>query len=268
MNILITGSSGFLSKEFQDYFKCENLFNISRAELLDEQVIKKCVLENKIDFILHTSWAGVGTSTNDDLKFNMIVHDNIQKQSKLVNKIFIFGSGAETFKDISSNYCKGKLYAFNKSKEVDNIINLRIFGCFGKHENSTRFIKNSVNRIKSGESIKINKNKLMDFIFVEDLCLIIKNYMDSELKLPRNLDCVYQEKYKLSDIAEYLNSLFFYDKSVQIVNGNHYDLDEPYIGCGDILKTLGLNLIGLKQGIKKIYEQEAANFRISQSVHF
>jgi nucleoside-diphosphate-sugar epimerase len=261
MNILITGSSGFLSKEFYDYFKNVNVFNIHRTELLDKNAVRKFILKNKIDFILHTSWAGVGTSTDDDLCFNISVHDNIQAQSDLVNKIFIFGSGAETFTDLSSNYCKGKLYAFNKSKKVDNMINFRIFGCFGKHENPSRFIKNSVNRIKNDQAILINKDKFMDFFFVEDLCKVIDFYMLSTLSLPKNLDCVYKKKYKLSEIASYINSLFCCEKPIEFLFDKHYDLDNPYMGCGDILEKLKIPLVGLKQGIHDIYGQEAANFR-------
>lgn len=262
MNILITGSSGFLSKEFKRYFFEERIFNIPREQLTNIKCLEKVIIENNIEFILHTSWAGVINKSVTDLQFNIEVQNNLQKCSHLVKNIFLFGSGAELFKDTSSDYCKGKLYVLNNAKKYSNMINLRLYGCFGEFEDDKRFVKNCVNKILNNCKISIDQDKFMDFIFVEDLCLIIKNYMKNSGDLPRNLDCVYDKKHKLSDIAKHINTLFKLNESCYNVI-NSPDLADPYIGCGKNLSLLNFNLTGLYEGINKIYGQKAKDFTVS-----
>jgi len=273
MNILITGSSGFLSKEFVNLFSRHNLFHIDRQDLLHKYNLENLVLENNIQFIIHTSWAGVGAGTFSDLVYNLAVQENIEHCSSLVKKIFLFGSGAE-FKltdnvkessidlNESNHYCIGKNIVAQRIKKFPNIINLRLFGCFGKQELPTRFIKNSVTNIINGSAIQINQDKYMDFIYIKDLYHIICHYMNSnDTRLPQSLNCVYTKKQKLSEIASFLNDMFSYNKPVQFKNSLDYNLAQPYTGSGELLNSLNIPMVGLEKGILELYGQEATNFR-------
>lgn len=279
MNILITGSSGFLSKEFFTLFPNYNLFYTNRSTLLNFESLQKHIVDNRISEIIHTSWAGVGSGTFEDFVFNLNVYNNLQKCSNLVNHIFIFGSGAEFSKTdnvVESNtnfnytnyYSIGKVVTSTEAKSNNKFINLRLFGCFGKQENDTRFIKKSVINILNNSQIKINKNKFMDFISVKDLSKIISHYIQNDNgNFPRELNCVYMEKVKLSDIGEYLNEFFDFKKPIDFSNNNAYDMDNPYTGCGGLLQSLNINLQGLYPSISELYGQEAANFRFSNRVY-
>ena len=260
MNILITGTSGFLSKEFIDYFSRYNIITCDRFKLLNPNYLATTVKENNVKIILHTSWAGVGSGTNEDLKFNLKVQHNLESCSNLVDKIFIFGSGAEFFSEVN-NYVLGKKYVNQSSKKYTNIINLRLFGCFGKHENDSRFIKNSVSRIKKHSPVIINQDKRMDFFFVEDLCRVIE-YCIRNKECPNLIDCVYEEKKTLTDIAAFLNDLFGLDpRNIQLES---YNEGEQYIGDATTIESLNIQKIGLFEGIKKVYGKEAANFKSSK----
>ena len=273
MNILITGSSGFLAKEFTSLFINDNLFHINRQNLLHKHTLENIILENNIEFIIHTSWAGVGTGTFSDLVYNLAVQENIEHCSPLVKKIFLFGSGAE-FKltdnakessidlNESNYYCLGKNIVAQRIKKFPNIINLRLFGCFGKQELPTRFIKNSVANIVNGSGVQINQDKYMDFIYIKDLYRIICYYMNSNsISLPQSLNCVYTKKQKLSQIASFLNDLFSCDKAIEFKNPLDYNLGQPYTGSGELLQTLNIPMLGLEKGIQELYGQEATNFR-------
>ena len=117
MNILITGTSGFLSKELKRYFIGRNtIITVDRKNLLNLKYMSELVKYKNIDIILHTSWAGVINTSPFDLQFNVDVHNNILELSKIVKKVFLFGSGAEVLGNPESDYYKGKLYAYITSK--------------------------------------------------------------------------------------------------------------------------------------------------------
>lgn len=276
MNILITGSSGFLSKEFSTLFPNYNLYYTNRSTILNFESLQKYIVDNKINEIIHTSWAGVGAGTFEDFVFNLNVYTNLQKCSNLVNHIFIFGSGAEFSKtdevregsnnfSYKSYYSIGKVITLLESRSNLKFINLRLFGCFGKQENDTRFIKKSITNILNNNQIKINKNKFMDFISVKDLSKIISYYIDNDKgNLPREMNCVYMRKVKLSDIAEQINKLFNFKKPIDFSNNTIYDMEHPYTGCGYLLQSLNINLQGLYPSILELYGDEAASFKVKE----
>lgn len=278
-NILITGSSGFLSKELSQELSNYSIFHCNRVLLSKKDLLKSYIIENKIQEIIHTSWAGVGEGDFEDLVFNLNVYNNLKSCSNLVNHIFVFGSGCEfsetdNVKEGNNNFSYKNYYSIGKvitsieSKKDNKFINLRLFGCFGKQENQTRFIKKSINNILNNNEILIFKNKFMDFISVKDLTQIILHYINKdEGSLPRELNCVYINKVKLSDIGEQINKLFDFKKPINFFHSTIYDMDEPYTGCGQLLQSLNINLKGLYPSITELYEQEATNFRSYKRVY-
>ena len=126
-------------------------------------------------------------------------------------------------------------------------VNLRIFGCFGEHEESTRFFNTNINRYINGEPIQLIKDRKMDFIFADDLYKIIKFYLDGN-DGPRDVNCVYDRKYMLSDIAEIINHLG--PHKVDIQSEGQYPV-HPYIGKAN---DLPIEYDGLTNGIRKVYE--------------
>jgi nucleoside-diphosphate-sugar epimerase len=251
MNVLITGSSGFLSKEFNlSLCKEYSLFRIERSNLLSIDSIVKNLIENKIEYIVHTSWAGVGSGTLEDFEFNLKVHTNLEAASELVKKIFIFGSGAE-YSERQNYYSKAKKVISQRVKGLEKFANFRLFGCFGEQENDSRFIKRSMLNINQNKSIVINRDKQMDFFYVGDLISLVRHYISNdEYKLPNDMDCVYREKYTLSDIAKFLINKYSKNTRIEILSPGY---DDPYTGRSNLLDSLNLDLKGMHLGIQEIY---------------
>jgi hypothetical protein len=88
----------------------------------------------------------------------------------------------------------------------------------------------------------------MDFIFADDLYKIIQYYLDGN-DGPRDINCVYNRKYMLSDIAEIINHLGPY--KVEIQSEGQYPMF-PYIGKAN---DLPIEYDGLTKGIQKVYEK-------------
>ena len=252
MKILLTGS-GFLAKEFIENFKEHSIIKVPRSILTNRECLKSLIETNKVDCIIHTSFAGVSDGgSEEDYKFNMNVDDNLHYVSNLVDKVFIFGSGIEYMvpRDCSRPwYQKSKAIISLKAKHNPKFVNLRLFGCFGKLEESYRFIKRSVHNLREGKPIVIPQDRRMDFFYVGDLCDVIRCYLE-EKELPRDIDCVYPVPSPLlSEIAKTLIENYGPDQSIIIERDG---FQEEYTGnCG--IESLGIPLKGLDKGIFEIY---------------
>jgi nucleoside-diphosphate-sugar epimerase len=90
----------------------------------------------------------------------------------------------------------------------------------------------------------------MDFFYMDDLCQVVKFTIDANVK-QQTINCSYQQKYKLSDIATIINNLSDYNVETIIEKEN---LGLSYYGEYN-LHLFDINLIGLHSGIKKTYEE-------------
>jgi hypothetical protein len=80
-----------------------------------------------------------------------------------------------------------------------------------------------------------------------DLVKIVEYYIDNQ-NLPKETNCIYTMVYSLTGIAQIINDLDEYKVEVKIENG----IGKNYSGDGD---TLSISFIGLKQGIKEVYNK-------------
>jgi nucleoside-diphosphate-sugar epimerase len=268
MKILLTGSNGFLAKNLTQRLIKYELTTISRTDfdLRDTTAVNSFFEDKYFDVVVHCAIKG-GNRLIEDSKD--IVYDNIKLTMNLMlnyrsfGKIIYFGSGAELdrSKDIFGNNIDifQKLpddpYGFSKNiigrllHNYDNSYNLRIFNVFANDEAERRMIKNNIMNYITDQPIVIHQDKYMDFIYVDDFIKIIELYIRDE-NLPKEIDCVYNTKFKLSDIANLINNLS--DKKVPI------EINSPGLGksyCGyyeNICDTL--NFIGLEQSIRNVYE--------------
>jgi len=86
----------------------------------------------------------------------------------------------------------------------------------------------------------------MDFLYMEDLVSLVDYFLSHEEWVYKEMDCVYMDKPKLTDIARIINNLSDYKVGVElgINKGN------PYIGTW---RGLPIRLVGLERGIKNTY---------------
>jgi len=86
----------------------------------------------------------------------------------------------------------------------------------------------------------------MDFFYMKDLIKLVEWYIQKN-NPPKEIDCTYPEKKKLTDIANIINNLSNTKVPVQITKEGLY---QPYTGE---YTNLDIEYIGLKEGIKKTY---------------
>lgn len=272
MNILVTGANGFIGsniiKEFE-HNKTYNIFKITRKSLnlLCQSDVQLFVDNNSIDHIIHCAIEGGkrNIADNEQIVYNNIIMAQNLMSCKIKGLFINIASGAEFDRRRDMfNVNESELYNsfpidyYGVSKNIiskltnstDNGINLRLFGCFNYNEDSARMIRSSLLNYVNKQPIVIHQDRYMDFLYVKDLYnLILKIIKNQYIK---DINVVYKEKYKLSDIANLINTLDNHKVPI-IIQETQKGLG--YCGNGDRFNHINFNKIGLYEGLKACYKE-------------
>lgn len=268
MKILITGSNGFVAKHLISYFKNHEVVLISRdiVDLKSRESLDSFLKKKTFDVLLHTAIVGGRREVKDDsetLLSNVTMFYNILRHRDKFKKIIHFGSGAELDRITPAPgneqfpidpYGLSKNIIHRIGSQFSNIYNLRIFNVFGVGELPNRMIQNNINNYINKQPIKIYRDRLMDFFYIEDLCKIVEYCIHNSCSTV--VDCVYKKKTKLTDIANIINSLNNYNVPIII---SSKEVDTPYIGDSSTIDSCNINLQGLCSGIQSVYQYHANN---------
>lgn len=255
MNILVTGSEGYIASKLIDHLKNDhNITTLSRKDFdLTKSYFLNKFFENKFfDVVFHCAIVGGSRLRPDSyvqMDNNLKMYYNLHQHRDKYNKLITFGSGAEIY---ASNTPFGiSKQIISKSISVtENFFNLIIFALFDENELDSRFIKANIKRYLNKEPMIIHQDKLMDFFYMEDFLNIIDFYLLNN-SIPKSINFSYNTKYKLSDIANMINKLC--DHKVEIIIENN-QLGSQYIGNFDLNK-IDIELKGLEFGIKSTFQK-------------
>ena len=191
MKILIIGGTGFIGRHLKEYFLKTTDFNIltpTRKELylVEFSSCYEYLKTNQPDIVIHSA---VNINSVED---SIAMFFNIIRCHSFFGKFLNLGSGAEynptiytpkmtEEKSLVSYPDKGySLSKFVQGREIEygplnNLTNIRLFGVYGEYEDfSRRFISNNICRVLSGLKISMNKDMNFDYLYINDLCSIIK----------------------------------------------------------------------------------------------
>ena len=206
MQILITGSSGFVGRNVKEFFEAKgyDITAPSSRELdcTDEKGVKRFLAENYYDYVFHFAVYGDGIDHTKDgakiLEYNLRMFLNFAKYSSCYGKMIYTGSGAEYDKRFP--ICMVSEEDFGKSIPVDqyglmkytvnqlieksnNIYNLRLFGIFGPYEYwKSRFISNLCCKAIKNIPLSIRRNCFFDYLWITDFCQILEKFIYIEPK--------------------------------------------------------------------------------------
>jgi GDP-L-fucose synthase len=251
MNILITGGNGYIAKSLYERLKYKH--NITTAtrqnfNMADYESTCTWFLEKHFDAVIHTAIVGGSRLLDDDhltADINVKMYENLLFNKNHFDKLISFGSGAEMYHG-DTPYANSKREIAQSIQNTENFYNLRIFGVFDENELPTRFFKANMMRYIKREPMIIYTNKVMDFIYMQDLISTVEYYM-TNTNLEKDINCCYEEKYTLKTIANMINSLDSH--KVPIITENENQLE---VYCGES-GLPPINIIGLRQGIQNTF---------------
>lgn len=241
--ILLTGGNGFIGGNVREQLgEKYEILSPSHAELdlLDYSAVSTYLEKTRPDAVIHAAFLGTTRKDcpKDIVKANLQMFFNIARCKKHFGRMINLGSGAEYdhAKEIvqaseedfdrvvpSDDYGFCKYVCAKYIENTEGITNLRVFGCFGKHEDkNTRFISNSICRSIRGEPIAIeNRNVRFSYLYVSDLVHIIDYFICNNGKF-KSYNVVPDESYDLLAIAQ----------KIKKITGNHFEIVVKNKGLG------------------------------------
>ena len=163
---------------------------------------------------------------------------NIVKNSDKVEKIIIFGSGAEYNKKRNlievtedkigkyipeDNYGLAKYFSNEVIKGLKNVVNLRLFGVFGKYEGYRfKFISNSIVKALLDLNIEIAQDVIFDYLYIDDLVHILQHFIENDFEYS-DYNITPTESVSLIEITEIIREITKNKSEVVILNdGKNY----------------------------------------------
>ena len=251
--VLLTGGSGFVGTTIKN--KLSDLFHITsptrkELDLTNINQVQSFFDKNKFDWIINCAVNGgrrIRTDTYEDFYNNIVSLNNLLPFIKNDCKLITFSSGAEIYKqDEFYGYSKKVCTQIIKNKQ--DIKNLRIYNLFGEYGMKDSFVYSTIKKCISNDDIIIWEDMFFDIYPADNLLNILKLLIYNNTQDFQEIDCVYLEKYRLSEIATLIkrlcgsNSQIFIEKfSESNYIGKYQDLD-------------GLQLIELEKSLKNLIE--------------
>jgi len=199
MRVCVLGAAGFIGKNL---LRDTDWTGVTRQELdlTDPEAVKEYFRKHEYDVVIHCAVIGGSRLRPDDGEVfykNLLMFENVVVAFK--GKLIYFSSGAALRGNPPSDpYGMSKWLIDRRIETLPNAYSLRIWGCYGPGEPSTRF---SAVCKKEGHVV-INQDRYFDFIDVEDVRKIVREYVSCKWEMPKVCNLVYPEKLLLSQWAE------------------------------------------------------------------
>lgn len=216
--ILLLGSTGFIGHNMLD--NLHEQYDITspthkELDVLNEAAVAEFVKSEYYDVVLNCLDLHEMNGMYFENKLRMF--NNLARCSDFYGKMVYFGTGAEYARDLPVESIEEK--DFDRKIPLDtygscmhqisklamnskNIYNLRLFGIFGKYEIwQHRFISNAICKAIYGYPITIRQNLYFDYLYVDDLCDIVRWFIESTPKY-HDYNAVSGKRYSLKELAE------------------------------------------------------------------
>lgn len=263
MKIAVLGANGYIGKYLSNSLAMDSLTVIpitrQTLDLANFQQVQSWLQSVQPNVIINCATATGHFQTTDfvyhDVQNNLDIFLNFYNNSHLFDQFINVGSGAEFDRTLNiDNISESAIftrqpkdsYGYSKNiiarlcAEKENFSTLRLFGCFNANEPAHRLFQ----KFAKQPTVDLI-DRYVDYISLDDFCIIIKQCL-TNITIHKDVNCVYPEKYLLSEIFSLFQDIHKINTHMNIVNT---DL-KNYTGSADQISELNLPLRGFIQGIK------------------
>lgn len=244
-NILLTGAGprSFIGRNLKEILADQYTIYApphAELELLNYDALEHFIEQNRIDVIVHGA-VHVTLFNGSEHKFynDMRMFMNVEKASRLVEKVLYFGSGAEYDKRYNitmvgeeeigkkipdSEYGLAKYTMNTIARTSRNIYNLRLFGVFGKYELwELKFLSNLCCKALYGLPLTVRRECRFDFLYIDDLAQAVQWAL--EHTPPRHdYNVCHGTPYRLTELATMVKEVSGTTAEIVVLNEGE-DLD-------------------------------------------
>ena len=259
MKITITGSNGFIGKYLCNYYReyGHHIIELHRGvcDLEDSESVKNFFAANPTDTVIHTALWGREQVREDIPEMydrNWAIWQNLLSNRDKFKKFINLGSGMEYDSERDIKYAdEDDILYVEPTHPYDRVKNdisraihslpdfytLRLFG-IAHYSEPNRFFK----RLLTEPQFTIAQDREYDYFNLDDLPQVIDLILDGKIK-DNALNCVYEQKYKLSDLAKMFCEIKNIDYSKVTVAETS---TKNYTGYFKKLASYNLPLLGIE----------------------
>jgi len=274
MNIFLTGGSGFIGKNINESYLAEK-YNIlspshNNLELEDDRAVRDFFLKNNIDIVIHGAVKPghrLAEEMTGLLYTNTRMFFNLVRNSHRFKKLIFLGSGMvydknhykpQMKEEFFDSYVPSDEGGFSKYliskyiQKTDNMVDLRLFGVFGKYElYNIRFISNAICKAIFNLPVTIKQNRKFDYLYINDLMHILDYFIQNKFEYSAYNVCS-SNPIELSSLAEKVIKISGKDLPLQIGTAG---MGVEYSGDNTRLKSeiKDLNFTSINKSIKELY---------------
>jgi GDP-L-fucose synthase len=261
MKVAVLGANGFVGSSIVNYLsKKYEVVPIKRdtIDLLNMVKVTHYLKDQMFDVVINAAAVMTDNNALHDTRNNLGLFMNFYNNSELFGKFINLGSGAEFDRTLDINESPEDLifnrlpedsYGFGQNiksrlcHDKQNFFTLRLFNCFGPGEGSTRIFPKFISK-QNEEVFEIQNNRYFDYFSISDLLKVIEHVILEDC-VTKDINCVYSEKYKISEVLGMFCSANRLRPNFKVVSEN----SNNYTGRSLNLESLNIDLEGLKKGI-------------------
>lgn len=276
--ILLTGGEGFVGRNLRESLARRpdlTLFTPGQAELdlTDSSQVAACLAATQPDLIIHSATSNtVGKGYDSDVcEQNLRMFFNLVRHRPAGTVLYTLCSGSsynrdnwveDMREDYLGQHIPSDSQGFSKfviashARHLENVVTLRLFGIFGKHEDYRyKFISNTIAKRLVGLDVLLVRDARYHYLDVSDFCTIVDRLIDGDIR-QGEFNVTPDDAVLLSQIIVTVDRCLGIDSGHQVATPG---LGRPYTGDNRRLKALlsDLQFTPLETSVKELIHHYA-----------
>jgi UDP-glucose 4-epimerase len=278
--ILLTGSEGFIGKSLKEAFKHRSDFvfccpTLAELNLTNSTEVAQCIAAFQPDIIIHSATSntiGKGYET-DVCEQNLRMFFNLLRYRPDGAVLYTLCSGSSYNRDnwvdnMDENYLGvhiptdaqgfSKYVIASHARHLDDVVTLRLFGIFGKHEDYRyKFISNTIAKRLAGLDVTLFRDAIYDYLDVDDFGSILQQFIDQNIR-SGEFNITPNNSVRLSKIIETVDQCLGIQSGYTIATAG---FGKPYTGSNSTLTSAlkGLKFTPIAESISRLIQHYIAN---------